>query len=52
MDMYIYRALCMVFMVLLSSSGFGLAGDIVHEDDVAPKRPGCDNKFVLVIGKP
>ncbi|KAL8136402.1 hypothetical protein V2J09_002403 [Rumex salicifolius] len=23
-------------------------GDIVHEDDVAPKRPGCQNKFVLV----
>ncbi|GKU88100.1 hypothetical protein SLEP1_g2404 [Rubroshorea leprosula] len=48
MDMYIDRAVCIIFMVLLSSSGFGLAGDIVHEDDVAPKRPGCDNKFVLV----
>ncbi|KAL2251753.1 signal peptide peptidase-like 4 [Sesamum indicum] len=24
------------------------AGDIVHQDDVAPKRPGCDNNFVLV----
>lgn len=23
-------------------------GDIVHEDDVAPKSPGCQNKFVLV----
>ncbi|CAI9279151.1 unnamed protein product [Lactuca saligna] len=24
------------------------AGDIVHQDDIAPKRPGCDNNFVLV----
>ncbi|XP_077241914.1 SIGNAL PEPTIDE PEPTIDASE-LIKE 2 [Tasmannia lanceolata] len=23
-------------------------GDIVHDDDSAPKRPGCDNNFVLV----
>ncbi|GAB4844495.1 Signal peptide peptidase-like 4 [Ancistrocladus abbreviatus] len=23
-------------------------GDIVHEDDIAPKRPGCQNNFVLV----
>ncbi|GAB2291008.1 Signal peptide peptidase-like 4 [Dionaea muscipula] len=23
-------------------------GDIVHEDELAPKRPGCQNKFVLV----
>ncbi|XP_030457262.1 signal peptide peptidase-like 4 [Syzygium oleosum] len=25
-----------------------LSGDIVHHDDVAPKRPGCENNFVLV----
>ncbi|CAK8537402.1 unnamed protein product [Lathyrus sativus] len=25
-----------------------LAGDIVHHDDVAPTRPGCENNFVLV----
>lgn len=25
-----------------------LAGDIVHEDEEAPKQPGCSNKFVLV----
>ncbi|GAB2271717.1 Signal peptide peptidase-like 4 [Dionaea muscipula] len=25
-----------------------LGGDIVHEDELAPKRPGCQNKFVLV----
>ncbi|XP_062146384.1 signal peptide peptidase-like 2 [Alnus glutinosa] len=24
------------------------AGDIVHEDDLAPKKPGCANDFVLV----
>ncbi|KAH9732636.1 Signal peptide peptidase-like 4 [Citrus sinensis] len=24
------------------------AGDIVHQDNNAPKRPGCDNNFVLV----
>ncbi|KAL3536812.1 hypothetical protein ACH5RR_000178 [Cinchona calisaya] len=37
-------ALAVVF--LNCSSVF--AGDIVHQDDVAPKRPGCDNNFVLV----
>jgi hypothetical protein len=24
------------------------AGDIVHPDSIAPKKPGCDNNFVLV----
>ncbi|KAA3456507.1 signal peptide peptidase-like 2 [Gossypium australe] len=24
------------------------AGDIVHDDDSAPKKPGCENDFVLV----
>ncbi|KAG9157655.1 hypothetical protein Leryth_014169 [Lithospermum erythrorhizon] len=38
-----------IAIVLLSSSvSFILAGDIVHQDDVAPKTPGCDNNFVLV----
>ncbi|XP_073030379.1 signal peptide peptidase-like 4 isoform X1 [Primulina eburnea] len=37
---------CAVAVLLCSSSVF--AGDIVHQDDVAPKRPGCDNNFVLV----
>ncbi|PON92094.1 Peptidase A22B, signal peptide peptidase [Trema orientale] len=27
---------------------FGSAGDIVHHDNIAPKRPGCENNFVLV----
>lgn len=26
-----------------------IAGDIVHDDDLAPKKPGCENDFVLVI---
>ena len=25
------------------------AGDIVHQDDLAPKKPGCENDFVLVL---
>ncbi|KAK8587996.1 hypothetical protein V6N13_086954 [Hibiscus sabdariffa] len=37
-----------VVLVVVSSAGLGLAGDIVHQDDVAPKRPGCANNFVLV----
>ncbi|GAA0154799.1 aspartic protease [Lithospermum erythrorhizon] len=38
-----------IAIVLLNSSvSFILAGDIVHQDDVAPKTPGCDNNFVLV----
>ncbi|KAJ4831903.1 Signal peptide peptidase-like 2 [Turnera subulata] len=24
------------------------AGDIVHDDDLAPKQPGCENDFILV----
>ncbi|XP_010545677.1 PREDICTED: signal peptide peptidase-like 2 [Tarenaya hassleriana] len=24
------------------------AGDIIHEDNLAPKKPGCENDFVLV----
>lgn len=24
------------------------AGDIVHDDDLSPKKPGCENDFVLV----
>ncbi|KAI3796555.1 hypothetical protein L1987_39230 [Smallanthus sonchifolius] len=36
-----------VFYLIFSVS-LVFAGDIVHQDDVAPKRPGCDNNFVLV----
>ncbi|KAF5733060.1 signal peptide peptidase-like 4 [Tripterygium wilfordii] len=35
-------------LVLVLSPCFGSAGDIVHQDNIAPKRPGCDNNFVLV----
>ncbi|KAL7238910.1 hypothetical protein ACSBR2_004914 [Camellia fascicularis] len=42
-------ALCAVFLLLLfCSAPVVYAGDIVHQDDVAPKRPGCENNFVLV----
>ncbi|KAF9614154.1 hypothetical protein IFM89_015473 [Coptis chinensis] len=39
-----------VFRVVLFLSVFSLVlgGDIVHHDDRAPKRPGCENNFVLV----
>lgn len=40
--------LAVVVISLISSFSVVLAGDIVHHDDVAPKRPGCDNNFVLV----
>ncbi|KAJ0808132.1 putative succinate--CoA ligase (ADP-forming) [Helianthus annuus] len=35
---------------LICSFSFVFAGDIVHQDDIAPKWPGCDNNFVLVGG--
>ncbi|XP_054781016.1 signal peptide peptidase-like 4 [Prosopis cineraria] len=34
--------------VFLLSVTLGIAGDIVHPDRVAPRRPGCENNFVLV----
>ncbi|XAR63051.1 hypothetical protein NMG60_11022853 [Bertholletia excelsa] len=41
------RAVCGLLILLFCLSPvFG--GDIVHQDDKAPKRPGCDNNFVLV----
>lgn len=42
------KPICVVGLLLVLSVTFGSAGDIVHPDDVAPKRPGCDNNFVLV----
>ncbi|KAG8363314.1 hypothetical protein BUALT_Bualt19G0009500 [Buddleja alternifolia] len=42
----LYCSLCAVAVLLCSSLVF--ASDTVHQDDVAPKRPGCDNNFVLV----
>lgn len=46
--MGIYGHLLIFVAVLALSPCFGSAGDIVHQDDIAPKRPGCDNNFVLV----
>ncbi|KAI3719453.1 hypothetical protein L6452_20352 [Arctium lappa] len=37
-----------VVLSLICSVSLVFAGDIVHQDDIAPKRPGCDNNFVLV----
>ncbi|KAG2720358.1 hypothetical protein I3843_02G025300 [Carya illinoinensis] len=42
------RAPCIVGVLLLLSMSLGSAGDVVHRDNVPPKRPGCDNDFVLV----
>ncbi|KAG5008286.1 hypothetical protein JHK82_026215 [Glycine max] len=36
---------CSVLIVFVTLSS---AGDIVHPDSIAPRRPGCDNNFVLV----
>ncbi|KAI3434329.1 PA domain-containing protein [Psidium guajava] len=35
-------------LIVSSSPSSVLSGDIIHQDDVAPKRPGCENNFVLV----
>ncbi|RAL51061.1 hypothetical protein DM860_005417 [Cuscuta australis] len=51
MDLWKFSCLICRFSVLLVISGVhsGVkAGDIVHHDDLAPKKPGCDNDFVLV----
>ncbi|THU54115.1 hypothetical protein C4D60_Mb10t21610 [Musa balbisiana] len=38
------RALMLLWLI----PGLTYAGDIVHEDDNAPKLPGCSNHFILV----
>ncbi|CAL9197513.1 unnamed protein product [Musa hybrid cultivar] len=38
------RALMLLWLI----PGLTYAGDIVHEDDKAPKLPGCSNHFILV----
>ncbi|KAL3498864.1 hypothetical protein ACH5RR_041596 [Cinchona calisaya] len=46
-----FRSLICVYAILLvvfSSPAKVTAGDIVHDDDSAPKKPGCENDFVLV----
>ncbi|XP_042000855.1 signal peptide peptidase-like 4 [Salvia splendens] len=44
----LYSSLFAVAAAALLCSSVVCAGDIVHHDDTAPKRPGCENNFVLV----
>ncbi|KAI5655467.1 hypothetical protein M9H77_32654 [Catharanthus roseus] len=37
-----------ILLVIFSSPAKVIAGDIVHDDDSAPKKPGCNNVFILV----
>lgn len=37
-----------VILCYFDSPATVTAGDIVHDDDSAPKKPGCENDFVLV----
>ncbi|CAN6568136.1 unnamed protein product [Malus baccata var. baccata] len=46
--MDLQRGVWVVVGVLVVSLSLSSAGDIVHHDDIAPKRPGCNNNFVLV----
>ena len=41
-----------VLLLLLLGPQRVSSGDIVHDDNVAPKRLGCTNKFVLVRSIP
>ena len=45
--LWLYRAAAISCVLLLFTQP-ALCGDIVHDDDIAPKQPGCKNKFVLV----
>ena len=36
-------------VLLLIFPSYVLGGDIVHHDDLSPKKPGCENDFILVI---
>lgn len=44
MGRFFLSSLLLLLLLPLLVSG----GDIVHEDDQAPKKPGCSNNFVLV----
>ncbi|XP_027334177.1 signal peptide peptidase-like 4 isoform X2 [Abrus precatorius] len=46
--MFEVGAIYSVVFVFLFAVTLVLGGDIVHHDDVAPRRPGCENNFVLV----
>ncbi|KAK9265368.1 hypothetical protein L1049_003518 [Liquidambar formosana] len=46
------RVCCVIFVcavvIVVSTISSVTAGDIVQDDDSAPKKPGCENDFVLV----
>ncbi|KAJ4956404.1 hypothetical protein NE237_013187 [Protea cynaroides] len=51
MDIQIFLRVVTVFIAVVGfvSRPYSVsAGDIVHQDDRAPKKPGCNNNFVLV----
>ena len=41
-------ALLVVVVAAAALVGVAFGGDIVHQDDDAPKIPGCSNDFMLV----
>ncbi|KAG9129010.1 hypothetical protein Leryth_021704 [Lithospermum erythrorhizon] len=43
-----FQLICIVVILFLSSPTRISGGDIVHDDDSAPKKPGCENDFMLV----
>ncbi|RWR72209.1 signal peptide peptidase-like protein 4 [Cinnamomum micranthum f. kanehirae] len=47
MDLRKWSCWSLLVLVILSA-GIVEGGDIVHDDEDAPKRPGCENNFVLV----
>jgi len=47
MDLHKWCCWFLLVLVILSA-GLVEGGDIVHDDEDAPKRPGCENNFVLV----
>lgn len=40
--------ICVFSFLLLGSPPSVSAGDIVHHDESAPKKPGCENDFMLI----
>ena len=45
-------ALLRLLVVAAALVGVAFGGDIVHQDDDAPKIPGCSNDFMLVRAVP
>ncbi|GAA0160885.1 aspartic protease [Lithospermum erythrorhizon] len=44
----IFNSIVVGIVLLSSYVSWVFGGDIVHQDDISPKTPGCDNNFVLV----